>query len=200
MNIFYCRAGGWSADVLVLHKAVLRHQSGEEVCGLLGSSLSAWVGHVDAVEAELLSVAHRPLKVIQERPGVVASDWDAVILDGFRHLVGVVLVIVNSAGGKVLVSFNAGTGVIYLWRSSRLERRSEKPFSVMYISEGLNCLLAQLMACLMPQGVTFSQLEPATNQVSSCWRLYYRLTRISKINVILESIPKIHLNFRQNII
>ena len=64
--------------------------------GLLGSSLPARVGHVDLVQAELLRVAHGPLEVVQERPGVVASYADPVIHDGLQHLVDVMFVVVNS--------------------------------------------------------------------------------------------------------
>ena len=76
-TVIYWRTGqdrARSADVLVLHKSILRHQPGEEVCGLLGGSLSFRVGHVDAVETKLLSETHRPLEVVHEGPGVVASD------------------------------------------------------------------------------------------------------------------------------
>ena len=82
---------------MILHKSILRHQSGDEVSGLLGRSLSVRVGHVDAVETKLLGVTHGPLEVVQEGPGVVASDWYPVIHDGLQHLVGVVFVIVNPA-------------------------------------------------------------------------------------------------------
>ena len=71
-NIFNARQG--SADILILDKSILCHQSGEEVSRLLGSSLSVRVGHVDTVQTKLLSETHRPLKVVQQRPGVVASD------------------------------------------------------------------------------------------------------------------------------
>ena len=62
-----------SANIFILNKAVLGHESAEELRRLLGSSLPLRVGHVDAVETELLSVPHGPLKVIQQRPGIVAS-------------------------------------------------------------------------------------------------------------------------------
>ena len=96
-----------SANIFILNKAVLGHESAEELRRLLGSSLPLRVGHVDPVQAELLGVAHRPLEVVHQRPSVVTLDGDTVQHDGLEHLIDVMLVVVNSAVFKLtLTSFS----------------------------------------------------------------------------------------------
>ena len=63
---------------------------------MFGNSSSGRVGHVDIVQAKLLCVSVAPLEVVQQRPGIVTLDGDGVQLDGFKDLVGVMLVVVNS--------------------------------------------------------------------------------------------------------
>ena len=80
--------------ILILHKSVLLNKAAVEKCRFLGCPLPLRVRHVNTMKTKLLGVAHGPLEVVHQGPGVVALHMDS-ITNSFQHLIDVMFVVVD---------------------------------------------------------------------------------------------------------
>ena len=82
-------------NILILDKSIFLDQSAVKEGGFLGCPCPLRVIHINSVEPELLSVSHAPLKVIQQRPGIVTFNGQPILDNGSQQLIEIMFVVVD---------------------------------------------------------------------------------------------------------
>jgi len=82
-------------NILILNKSIFLDQSAVKEGGFLGRPWPLWIIHIHIVETKLLSVTHAPLKVVQQRPGVVAFNRQPILNNGSQELIEIMFVVVD---------------------------------------------------------------------------------------------------------
>ena len=119
-------------NILILNKSIFLDQSAVKEGGFLGRPWPLWIIHIHIVETKLLSVTHAPLKVVQQRPGVVAFNRQPILNNGSQELIEIMFVVVDPGNliKWVMTVFVKSCKINDLCKSSRLPSLSLKPFSV----------------------------------------------------------------------